>query len=167
MHEGIQLCRQNKIDVILAVGGGSVIDSAKAIAAGVLYDGDVWDFFVGKAIVSQALPVGTVLTIPAAGSEASTGTVITNEDGLLKCAFNSEFLCPRFSILNPEIAFSLPKYQVACGAADIIAHLFERYFTNTPHVELIDRLIEATAKQLFTIYQLYLTKPIIMIRGPR
>ncbi len=146
VREGIRLCRQHKIDLILAVGGGSVIDSAKAIAAGVLYDGDVWDFFNGNAILSQALPVGTILTIPAAGSEASTGTVIINEDGLLKCAFNSEFLYPRFSILNPELAFSLPKFQVACGASDIIAHLFERYFTNTPQVEFTDRLLEATAK---------------------
>jgi alcohol dehydrogenase YqhD (iron-dependent ADH family) len=123
-----------------------VIDSAKAIAAGVPYDGDVWDFFTGKATVSQAVPIGTILTIPAAGSEASTGCVITNEDGWFKRAFNSEHVYPRFSILNPELAFSLPKYQVACGAADIIAHLMERYFTNTPAVELTDRLIEATVK---------------------
>ena len=146
VREGIQLCRQHKVDLILAVGGGSVIDSAKAIAAGVLYEGDVWDFFSGKAVVSQALPIGTVLTIPAAGSEASSGTVITNEDGWFKRAFGSEHVYPRFSILNPELAYSLPKYQVACGAADIIAHLMERYFTNTPHVELTDRMIEATVK---------------------
>jgi alcohol dehydrogenase len=146
VKEGIQLCRQQNVDLILAVGGGSVIDSAKAIAAGVLYDGDVWDFFAGRATINRALPIGTVLTIPAAGSEASTGSVITNEDSKQKIAINSEYLYPRFSILNPELAYSLPKYQVACGAADILAHLFERYFTNTLQVELTDRLIEATAK---------------------
>ena len=146
VREGIRLCREHQVDLILAVGGGSVIDSAKAIAAGVPYVGDVWDFFTGKAEVKQAIPIGTILTIPAAGSEASTGCVITNEDGWFKRAFNSELVYPRFSILNPQLAFTLPKYQVACGAADIIAHLVERYFTNTPHVELTDRLIEATIK---------------------
>lgn len=146
VREGIRICREEKVDLILAVGGGSVIDSAKAIAAGVPYPGDVWDFYTGKAEVSQTLPIGTILTIPAAGSEASSGTVITNEDGWLKRAFNSEFSYPRFSILNPELAFTLPRYQVACGAADIIAHLMERYFTNTQHVELTDRMIEAVIK---------------------
>jgi alcohol dehydrogenase len=159
VREGIQLCRHHKIDLILAVGGGSVIDSAKAIAAGVPYDGDVWDFFTEKAILSQALPVGTILTIPAAGSEASTGTVITNEDGLLKIAFNSDFLYPRFSILNPQLAYSLPKYQVACGAADIIAHIFERYFTNTTQVEFTDRLLEATAKTVIHHVPFVLAQP--------
>jgi alcohol dehydrogenase len=146
VREGIELCRKNKLDFILAVGGGSVIDSAKAIAVGVPYEGDVWDFYTGKATVAKALPIGTVLTIPAAGSEASTGSVITNEDGWYKRAFNSVYVYPRFSILNPELAFTLPKYQVACGAADIIAHLMERYFTNSQNVELTDRLIESTTK---------------------
>lgn len=147
VREGIKLCREKGIGLILAVGGGSVIDSAKAIAAGVLYDGDVWDFFSGKAAPPEkALPVGTILTIPAAGSEASTGCVITNEEGDYKWAFNSEAVYPRFSMLNPELAFTLPEYQVACGAADILAHLMERYFTNTQRVELMDRLIEATMK---------------------
>ena len=159
VREGIQLCRQHKIDLILAVGGGSVIDSAKAIAAGALYDGDVWDFYTGKAVVKQALPVGTILTIPAAGSEASTGSVVTNEDGYRKLAFNSEFVYPRFSILNPELAYSLPKYQVACGAADILAHLMERYFTNTTQVELTDRLIESTAKTVIHQIPFVLAQP--------
>jgi alcohol dehydrogenase len=148
VREGIRLCRQHQLDFILAVGGGSVIDSAKAIAAGAVYEGDVWDFFTGKAVVTKALPIGTILTIPAAGSEASTGCVITNEEGWYKRAFNSEAVYPRFSILNPELAYTLPKYQVACGAADIIAHLMERYFTNTPAVEFTDRLIEATTKTI-------------------
>ena len=146
VQEGIKLCRDNEITFILAVGGGSVIDSAKAISIGVPYSGDVWDFYLGKAVPEKALPIGTILTIPAAGSESSTGTVITNEDGFYKRAVNSELVYPRFSILNPELTYTLPKYQVACGAADILAHLMERYFTNSQHVELMDRMIEATMK---------------------
>lgn len=148
VNEGIELCRRHAVNFILAVGGGSAIDSAKAIAMGVPYKGDVWDFFSGKADLGKALPVGTVLTIPAAGSEASTASVITNEDGHYKRGFNSDLIYPRFSILNPELAFTLPRYQVACGASDILAHLMERYFTNTKHVELTDRLLEATMKTL-------------------
>jgi len=132
----------------LAVGGGSVIDSAKAIAMGAVIKGDVWDFYLGRGAPVDALPIGTVLTIPAAGSEASPGTVITNEDGWLKRAVNSELIYPRFSILNPELAFSLPRFQVACGITDIMAHLMERYFTNVTHVSFTDRLIEATLKTL-------------------
>jgi alcohol dehydrogenase YqhD (iron-dependent ADH family) len=146
VQEGIKLCRENEITFILAVGGGSVIDSAKAISIGVPYSGDVWDFYLGKAVPEMALPIGTILTIPAAGSESSTGTVITNEEGFYKRAVNSELVYPRFSILNPELTYTLPKYQVACGAADILAHLMERYFTNSQHVELMDRMIEATMK---------------------
>jgi alcohol dehydrogenase YqhD (iron-dependent ADH family) len=136
--------------LILAVGGGSVIDSAKAIAMGSVIQGDVWDFFLGKGAPVDALPVGTVLTIPAAGSEASTATVITNEVGGLKRGLNSELIYPRFSILNPELAFSLPKFQVACGAVDIMAHLMERYFTNVSHVAFTDRLLEATMKTIIS-----------------
>ncbi|MCE1255779.1 MAG: iron-containing alcohol dehydrogenase [Anaerolineae bacterium] len=159
VREGIRLCREHKPELILAVGGGSVIDSAKAIAAGVPYAGDVWDFFTGKAEVKAAIPLATILTIPAAGSEASTGCVITNEEGWYKRAFNSEYVYPQFSILNPELAFTLPKYQVACGAADIIAHLMERYFTNTQHVEFTDRLIEATVKTIVHNVPLVLAQP--------
>ncbi len=146
VREGIEICRKQNIDFILAVGGGSTIDSSKAIAMGVLYKGDVWDIYTGKYVPDKALPIGTILTIPAAGSESSTGSVITNEDGWYKRAFNSEIIYPRFSILNPELAFTLPKYQVACGVTDILAHLMERYFTNTPNVELTDRMIEAIMK---------------------
>ncbi|MGH4118609.1 iron-containing alcohol dehydrogenase [Clostridium sp.] len=146
VEEGIKLCRDNEIDFILAIGGGSVIDSSKAISIGVPYSGDVWDFYLGKARIKKALPIGTILTIPAAGSESSTGSVITNEDGLYKRAINSNLVYPKFSILNPELAFTLPKYQMACGSADILAHLMERYFTNSENVELTDRLIEATMK---------------------
>ena len=147
VREGIEICRKEKIDLILAVGGGSTIDSAKAIAIGVPYDGDVWDFFTGKAAPEQSLPVATILTIPAAGSESSTGSVITNEEGWFKKASAENYLIyPKFSILNPELAFTLPKNQIANGVSDILAHLFERYFTNTKKVELIDRMIEAVIK---------------------
>lgn len=148
VREGIRLCRENGLDFVLAVGGGSAIDSAKAIAVGVPYEGDVWDFYSGKAEVQSALPIATILTIPAAGSEASNASVITNEDGWYKRGLGTDFIYPRFSILNPELAFTLPPYQVACGAADILAHLMERYFTNTRHVELTDRLIESVMKTI-------------------
>ncbi|MBA3072809.1 MAG: iron-containing alcohol dehydrogenase [Anaerolineae bacterium] len=159
VHEGVKLCKERKLGLILAVGGGSVIDSAKAIAMGAVIEHDVWDFYLGKGEPVEALPIGTVLTIPAAGSEASTGTVITNEEGWLKRAVNSELIYPRFSILNPELAFSLPKFQVACGVTDIMSHLMERYFTNVQHVELTDRLIEATMKTLISQTPLVLQNP--------
>jgi alcohol dehydrogenase YqhD (iron-dependent ADH family) len=159
VYEGVKLCKQHKLGLILAVGGGSVIDSAKAIAMGAVIEGDVWDIFLGKSAPVAALPVGTVLTIPAAGSEASTASVITNENGWLKRGFNSELIYPRFSILNPELAFSLPRFQVACGVADIMAHLMERYFTNVSHVAFTDRLLEATMKTLIDQAPLVLSNP--------
>jgi alcohol dehydrogenase YqhD (iron-dependent ADH family) len=159
VYEGIKLCKEHKLGLILAVGGGSVIDSAKAIAMGAVIEGDVWDIFLGKSAPVAALPVGTVLTIPAAGSEASTASVITNENGWLKRGFNSELIYPRFSILNPELAFSLPRFQVACGVADIMAHLMERYFTNVSHVAFTDRLLEATMKTLIDQAPLVLSNP--------
>ena len=142
VYEGIELCRRERVDFILAVGGGSSIDSAKAIAAGTLYDGDFWDFYSGRP-VDQALPIGTVLTIAAAGSEGSPDSVITNERGMFKRAASGDALRPKFSILNPALTQTLPPYQTACGITDIIAHLYERYLTNTPEVEATDRLIEA------------------------
>jgi len=142
VYEGIEICKRESVDFILAVGGGSVIDSAKAIATGALYDGDFWDFYQGKRI-EKALPVATILTISAAGSEGSTGSVITHENGMLKRAANSEALRPAFSILNPELTCTLPNYQTACGATDMMAHVMERYFTNTTDVEITDRLCEA------------------------
>jgi alcohol dehydrogenase YqhD (iron-dependent ADH family) len=142
VYKGIEICKKNEIDFILAVGGGSTIDSAKAIAAGAKYDGDFWDFFEGKEVES-ALKVGTVLTIAAAGSEGSGDTVITKEEGMLKRGAGSDVLRPAFSVLNPELTTTLPLYQTACGATDIMAHVFERYFTNTKDVEITDRLCEA------------------------
>ncbi len=143
IYEGIELCRCEGVDFILSVGGGSCIDSSKGIALGVPYDGDFWDFYgTGKA-VEKALPIGTVLTIAAAGSEGSGASVVTKEDGMLKRDVGSDLLRPRFSILNPELTCTLPPYQTACGATDIMAHVFERYFTNTSEVEITDRLCEA------------------------
>jgi len=142
VYEGIELCRKENVDFILAVGGGSTIDSAKAIAAGTVYDGDFWDFYQGK-LVTQALPVGIILTIAAAGSEGSPDTVITQENGMFKRGATGEALRPAFSILNPALTQTLPPFQTACGITDIIAHLFERYFTNTTEVEVTDRMIEA------------------------
>jgi alcohol dehydrogenase YqhD (iron-dependent ADH family) len=159
VYEGIKLCKQHNLGLILAVGGGSTIDSAKAIAMGAVLEGDVWDLYLGKGAPVAALPIGTVLTIPAAGSEASTGSVITNENGALKRAVNSDLIYPRFSILNPELAFTLPKFQVACGAADIMAHLMERYFTNTTNVSFVDRLLEATMKNIIDMAPKVLANP--------
>lgn len=143
VYEGIELCRRENADFILSVGGGSCIDSSKAIAAGVMYDGDFWDFYSGKEAVTKALPVGTVLTIAAAGSEGSGASVITKEEGMLKRSTGSDLLRPKFSVLNPELTETLSSYQTACGATDIMAHVFERYFTNTTEVEITDRLCEA------------------------
>ena len=142
VYEGIKLCRDEKIDFVLAVGGGSTIDSSKAIAAGTVYDGDFWDFYSGKRI-EEALPVGTVLTIAAAGSEGSPDSVITKEEGMFKRGASGDAIRPRFSILNPALTQTLPPHQTAAGITDIIAHLYERYLTNTKEVEVTDRMIEA------------------------
>jgi alcohol dehydrogenase YqhD (iron-dependent ADH family) len=160
VYEGIKICREEYISFILAVGGGSVIDSAKAISVGVPYDGDVWDFYTGQAKVDKALPIGTVLTIPAAGSESSPSSVITNEDGWYKRGLSSEHIRPVFSILNPELTYTLPDYQTACGAADIMAHIMERYFTNVKSVELTDRLCEATLKTMINNVPKVLLNPL-------
>ena len=141
VYEGIEICKKENVDFVLAVGGGSTIDSSKAIAVGALYDGDFWDFYSGKA-VEKALPVGTVLTIAAAGSEGSSGSVITKEEGMFKRSAGGEAMRPVFSILNPELTQTLPPYQTAAGVTDIMAHLLERYFTNTKNVEVTDRVIE-------------------------
>ena len=143
VYEGIRLCRENDLDFVLPIGGGSAIDTAKAIADGVPYDGDFWDFFSRKAVVTRALPLGCVLTIPAAGSEGSDSAVITKIDGNLKRGLSVPFHRPRFAIMNPALTFTLPRYQLACGATDMMAHIFERYFTNTKDVALTDRIAEA------------------------
>ncbi len=151
VYEGIELCRQKNIDGLVAVGGGSAIDTAKAIAGGVPYDGDFWDFYAGRCIIQEALPVGVVLTIPAAGSEGSGNSVITKLDGLHKISLRTESaLRPKFAIMNPELTFTLPAYQTACGIADMMAHIMERYFTNTPEVEITDRVSEGVLKAIIT-----------------
>lgn len=148
VNEGIELCRKEKVDFILAVGGGSVIDSAKAIAIGVPYNGDVWDFYCKDIEIKEAIPVATILTIPAAGSESSTGTVITNEEKQLKLSCGCELLRPLLSIINPELYFTLPKNQIANGISDMMSHIMERYFTNTPSTDLIDGLCESALKTI-------------------
>jgi alcohol dehydrogenase YqhD (iron-dependent ADH family) len=158
VRKGIELCRQERITFILAVGGGSVIDSAKAIAAGACYDGDVWDLIAPRGFF-QALPIGVVLTIPAAGSESSNGAVITNEHGWYKRPIVSEVLRPRFAILNPELTLTLSLEQTMVGIADMTAHIIERYFTQVPHVDLTDRLIEGTFKTMIRNAQILLRAP--------
>ncbi|MCL1607720.1 MULTISPECIES: iron-containing alcohol dehydrogenase [Mediterranea] len=151
VYEGIDLCRREGVDFVLAVGGGSVIDTAKAIAAGVPYEGDFWDFYIQKATVSSALKVAVVLTIPAAGSEGSGNSVITKVSTLQKMSLRApELLRPRFSIMNPELTFTLPPYQTAAGIVDMMAHIMERYFTNTVDTEIADRLCEGTLKAIIT-----------------
>jgi len=143
IYQGIELCRSEQVNFILAIGGGSVIDSAKAIAAGVPYAGDFWNFFEKTVTINKALPVATVLTIPAAGSEASDVSVITKSKEGLKRGAKSPLLRPVFSIMDPALTFTLPAYQTACGITDMMAHVMERYFTQTRNVDLTDRLCEA------------------------
>lgn len=143
VYEGIALARQEKVDFVLAVGGGSVIDTAKAICVGVPFDGDFWQFYIGKARAQQALPVAVVLTIPAAGSEGSGNSVITREETLQKLGIRyPELLRPRFSVMNPELTFTLPEWQTASGIADMMAHILERYLSNSEDVMVGDRLCE-------------------------
>lgn len=140
VRKGIELCRSEKIDFILAVGGGSVIDSAKCIGYGVAYDGDVWDFYSQKATPKASLPVGCILTMAAAGSEMSDSSVITNEDGWLKRGCNSDVCRLRFALLNPALTYTLPSYQTACATVDIMMHTMERYFTGGNSLALTDEL---------------------------
>lgn len=143
VHAGISLCRQQEIDFILAVGGGSVIDSAKAIAYGIPYDGEVWNFYTGKAEPQSCFPVGVVLTIPAAGSEMSHSSVITNEDGDIKIGYSNNLSRPKFAVMNPKRTYTLPAYQTACGAVDIMMHTMERYFSHEDDMTLTDAMAES------------------------
>ena len=149
VYQGIDIARRENIDMLVAVGGGSAIDTAKAIACGVPYEGDFWDFYCGRKIVDKALPVGVVLTIPAAGSEGSGNSVITKLDGLIKLSLRTESaLRPRFAVMNPELTFTLPAYQTACGITDMMAHIFERYFSTTPACEVTDSLAEGLLRTI-------------------
>jgi len=159
VKRGIDICRKEKIEFILAIGGGSTIDSAKAIAVGIPYNGDVWDFFTKKVVVEKVIPVGVILTIPAAGSESSSNSVITNEEGLYKRVVGSDMLRPRFAILNPEITYTLPPSQTVCGVSDIMAHIMERYFTTVKDVDLTDRLCEATLRTVINNTPIVLEEP--------
>lgn len=151
VYEGIDLCRSHGVTGLLAVGGGSVIDTAKAIAGGALYSGDFWDFWAGKAVMDRALPVGVVLTIAAAGSEGSGNSVITKIDGAKKVSLRTNVLRPRFSILNPELTMTLPAYQTACGIVDMMAHILERYFSPSSDCDVTDRMCEGALKAIVDI----------------
>ncbi len=148
VHKGIQLCKEQQIDFILAVGGGSVIDSAKAIAYGVCYEGDVWDFYMRKADAKACLPVASVLTIPAAGSEMSEASVITNEDGDIKLGYSNNISRPKFAIMNPERTYTLPPYQTAAGVTDMMMHTMERYFTHDGDMDLTTAIAEAVLRTM-------------------
>ncbi len=159
VYKGIDLCREHDIQLVLAVGGGSAIDTAKAIVNGACYDGDVWDLFTGKGANTEVLPLGTIVTIPAAGSEMSNSSVITREEDQCKCGRNTPLNFPKFSILNPEYTYSLPPYQTACGIVDIMAHMMERYFTQVENVELTDRMTEGAIRTVINNAPIVFEKP--------
>lgn len=149
VRKGMQLCKEHGLNFILAVGGGSVIDSAKGIAVGVCEQEDIWDYYMGGSDrITQALPIGVVLTIPATGSESSPSSVITNEENDMKRSIATPHVIPKFAVLNPEFTYTLPPYQIACGASDILSHLMERYFTQVDHVDFTDRLLEASMRTI-------------------
>ena len=148
VYAGIELARRKGADFVLSVGGGSAIDTGKAIALGIPYAGDFWDFFCGKATPAAAAPHGVIPTLPAAGSEGSNSCVITQEDGMLKRGLNIDLNRPLFALMNPELTFTLPPYQTACGIVDMFSHVLERYFTNTQSVGLTDRMAEALMRSI-------------------
>ena len=160
VYEGIELCRKHQIGFVLAIGGGSAIDTAKSVAAGVLAPDDIWEYFgTFEKFLTDALPCGVLLTLPATGSESSNCAVLTNEKTGLKRSLFSDLIIPRFAMLNPEMSYSLPPYQTACGSADILAHLMEAYFTVTENVDLTDRLLEAAMQTVIHYAPLALEHP--------
>ena len=159
VYKGIALARREGVDFVLAVGGGSSIDSSKAIAHGLQYDGDFWDFFCGKAKPEKTTPLGVVLTMSAAGSESSNSCVITQESTRTKRGLRSELNRPRFAAMNPELAMTLPPYQIACGATDILAHIMERYFTCETEVDLTDRLCEGAMQAVIRAAKIAVKTP--------
>ena len=159
VYKGIALARREGVDFVLAVGGGSSIDSSKAIAHGLQYDGDFWDFFCGKAKPEKTTPLGVVLTMSAAGSESSNSCVITQESTRTKRGLRSELNRPRFAAMNPELAMTLPPYQIACGATDILAHIMERYFTCETEVDLTDRLCEGAMQAVIRAAKIAVKMP--------
>ena len=160
VYEGIKLCREENVDFILAVGGGSVIDSAKAIGYGVVNEGDVWDLYTGaKMPINGCLPIGAIVTIPAAGSEMSNVSVITNEEGWLKRSLGSEAGYCQFAIMNPELTYTLPSYQTASGATDILLHTMERYFAKCKTLEISDALGESLMRSVMYNVKVLLKEP--------
>lgn len=159
VEEGIRLAKEEKVDFILAVGGGSVIDSAKGIGYGIANEGDVWDFYSRKRIPEACAPVGVILTIAASGSETSDGSVVTNDRNKLKRDVGSDYARPQFAILNPELTFSLPEYQTSCGTTDILMHAMERYFTTVHNVELVDGFLESLMRTVMHNFRIVLEKP--------
>ncbi|PWM38620.1 MAG: NADH-dependent alcohol dehydrogenase [Clostridiales bacterium] len=160
VREGIRLAKEESLDFVLAVGGGSVIDSGKGIAAGVMTEDDIWGYYMDMTRgLKEALPVGVVLTIPAAGSESSNGSVLTDEETGFKRHIASEAVVPEFALLDPKLTYTLPPWQIACGCSDILAHLMERYFSRTPHTDLTDRLLEAAMQTVMKYGPLALAHP--------
>lgn len=159
VYEGIELCRKEGVDFILAVGGGSVIDSAKAIGYGLANEGDVWDFYEGKRMPLGCMPIGVVLTISAAGSEMSNSSVITNENGWLKRGCNTDYGRVKFAVMNPEITMTLPKYQTASGCVDIMMHTMERYFNQSENMELTDGISEHLIRTVMRNAKILMDEP--------
>ena len=159
VYEGIELCKKEGIDFLLAVGGGSAIDSAKAIGYGVTNEGDVWDFYDRKRDVKACLPLGVILTLAATGSEMSDSSVITKEEGLVKRGYSSDHGRPKFAIMNPELTMTLPDYQTACGCTDIMMHTMERYFTNGGNMEITDSMAEGLLRTVKTNAQILAKDP--------
>ncbi len=159
VYEGIGLCRKEGVDFLLAVGGGSAIDSAKAIGYGVANEGDVWDFYDYKRKAAGCLPLGVILTIAATGSEMSDSSVITKEEGLVKRGYSSDYGRSKFAIMNPELTMTLPDYQTACGCTDIMMHTMERYFTNGGNMEITDALAEGLLRTVMTNAEILVRDP--------
>lgn len=159
VYEGIELCKKENIDFLLAVGGGSAIDSAKAIGYGVANEGDVWDFYDYKRKAEACLPLGVILTIAATGSEMSDSSVITKEEGLVKRGYSSDYGRPRFAIMNPELTMTLPDYQTACGCTDILMHTMERYFTKGGNMEITDAIAEGLLRTVMKNSEILAKEP--------
>lgn len=159
VQEGIELCRKEKVDFILAVGGGSAIDSGKGIALGVPYEGDVWDFYCKKAEPQTALPHANIVTLAATGSETSESSVVTKEDGMLKRSCNCKWNRPKFTLMNPELLYTLPPYQTACGVVDIMMHTMERYFSQGGINEVTDRIAESLLRTVIQYGQVCMEDP--------
>lgn len=159
VYEGIELCKKEKADFILAIGGGSVIDSAKAIGYGVVNEGDVWDFYMKKRAAKNCLPIGVVLTISAAGSEMSSSSVITNEKGWIKRGYGNDYCRPKFAVMNPELTMTLPQYQTESGCVDIMMHTMERYLNNGDNMELTDGISENLIRVVMKNAKILLNEP--------